>query len=102
MGVADLRADALAGSQLGRQLLPCLLPHWLILLGMTLGLLESYNRTRYVEELLEKTEDKAPSLTIHLHPEHWVLNNGSKFLYHNQMAVRLQRLVTVASNVSAE
>ncbi|KAH6916382.1 Spt20 family-domain-containing protein [Coprinopsis sp. MPI-PUGE-AT-0042] len=53
---------------------------------MTLGLLESYNRTRYVEELLEKTEDKAPSLTIHLHPEHWVLNNGSKFLYHNQMA----------------
>lgn len=53
------------------------------------GLMASYNRTRYVEELLEKTESQPPSFTIHLHPEYWVLNNGSKFLYHNQIAVRL-------------
>ncbi|TFK39499.1 Spt20 family-domain-containing protein [Crucibulum laeve] len=45
-----------------------------------------YNRTRYVEELLEKTESQPPSFTVHLHPEHWILNNGSKFLYHNQIA----------------
>ena len=46
-----------------------------------------YNRTRYVEQLLEKTELLPPSFTVHLHPEYWVLNNGSKFLYHNQIAV---------------
>ena len=46
-----------------------------------------YNRTRYVEQLLEKTESLSPSFTVHLHPEYWVLNNGSKFLYHNQIAV---------------
>ncbi|KAF8159849.1 Spt20 family-domain-containing protein [Crassisporium funariophilum] len=45
-----------------------------------------YNRTRYVEHLLEKTEGLPPSFTVHLHPEYWVLNNGSKFLYHNQIA----------------
>lgn len=48
-----------------------------------------YNRTRYVEQLLEKTEPLPPSFTVHLHPEYWVLNNGSKFLYHNQIAVGL-------------
>ena len=53
------------------------------------GLMASYNRTRYVEELLEKTESQPPSFTIHLHPENWVLNNGSKFLYHTPIAVRL-------------
>lgn len=46
-----------------------------------------YNRTRYVEQLLEKTESSPPSFTVHLYPEYWVLNNGSKFLYHNQIAV---------------
>lgn len=56
---------------------------------MALGLIESYNRTRYVEELLETVDEKPPSFTVHLHPEYWVLNNGSKFLYHNQIAVRL-------------
>ncbi|KAF9054635.1 Spt20 family-domain-containing protein [Panaeolus papilionaceus] len=45
-----------------------------------------YNRTRYVEQLLEKTESSPPSFTVHLYPEYWVLNNGSKFLYHNQIA----------------
>ncbi|TFK23191.1 hypothetical protein FA15DRAFT_670690 [Coprinopsis marcescibilis] len=53
---------------------------------MALGLLESYNRTRYVEELLDRTKDDPPSLAIHLHADYWILNNGSKFLYQNQMA----------------
>ncbi|TEB33050.1 hypothetical protein FA13DRAFT_1627386 [Coprinellus micaceus] len=53
---------------------------------MAFGLTESYNRTRYVEELLETVDEKPPSFTVHLHPEFWVLNNGSKFLYHNQIA----------------
>ncbi|KAF8074624.1 Spt20 family-domain-containing protein [Lyophyllum atratum] len=45
-----------------------------------------YNRTRYVEALLERTEALPPSFTIHLHLEYWTLNNGSKFLYNNQIA----------------
>ncbi|KAF8184422.1 Spt20 family-domain-containing protein, partial [Pholiota molesta] len=56
-----------------------------------------YNRTRSVEQLLDKTESLPPSFTVHLHPEHWVLNNGSKFLYHNQIAsllddIRMHRI----------
>jgi transcription factor SPT20 len=47
-----------------------------------------YNLTRSVEELLEKTESSSPSFTVHLHSEYWTLNNGSKFLYNNQVAVR--------------
>ncbi|KAG7444490.1 uncharacterized protein BT62DRAFT_1029822 [Guyanagaster necrorhizus] len=43
-----------------------------------------YNQTR--QELLAKNESKPPSFTIHLHAEHWVLNNGSKFLYNNYAA----------------
>jgi hypothetical protein len=31
--------------------------------------------------------DVAPSFTINLYPEHWTLNNGSKFLYNNPVAV---------------
>ncbi|KAJ3523301.1 hypothetical protein NMY22_g11502 [Coprinellus aureogranulatus] len=54
---------------------------------MAPGLIESYNRTRYVEELLYKTDGQPPSFTVHLHPEYWILNNGSKFLYHNQILV---------------
>lgn len=46
------------------------------------------NRTRAVEELLARTDTQPASFTVHLYPEHWVLNNGSKFLYHNQTAVR--------------
>ena len=48
----------------------------------------SYNTTRYVEDLLERTQSLPPSFTIHLHLEYWTLNNGSKFLYNNQIAVR--------------
>jgi transcription factor SPT20 len=47
------------------------------------------NRTRAVDDLLARTRDDPPSFTVHLHQEHWILNNGSKFLYHNQTAVRL-------------
>ncbi|KAG6888748.1 hypothetical protein C0995_006219 [Termitomyces sp. Mi166 len=46
----------------------------------------SYNTTRFVEDLLEKTASLSPSFTVHLHLEHWTLNNGSKFLYNNQIA----------------
>ncbi|KAF7770675.1 hypothetical protein Agabi119p4_6649 [Agaricus bisporus var. burnettii] len=44
------------------------------------------NRTRAVDDLLTRTSNDPPSFTVHLHQEHWVLNNGSKFLYHNQTA----------------
>ncbi|KAH0582465.1 hypothetical protein J132_02709 [Termitomyces sp. J132] len=46
----------------------------------------SYNTTRFVEDLLENTASLPPSFTVHLHLEHWTLNNGSKFLYNNQIA----------------
>lgn len=46
-----------------------------------------YNLTRFVEELLERTESSPPSFTVHLHLEYWTLNQGSKFLYNNQIAV---------------
>ena len=49
-----------------------------------------YNLTRTVEEVLEhfnKEEKNLPSFTVHLHPEYWTLNNGSKFLYNNPVAV---------------
>ena len=42
---------------------------------------------RSVEELLAQHESSPPSFTIHLYPEYWTLNNGSKFLYNNQVAV---------------
>ncbi|KDQ50742.1 hypothetical protein JAAARDRAFT_199735 [Jaapia argillacea MUCL 33604] len=56
-----------------------------------------YNLTRSVQELLEKNESSQPSFTVHLYPEHWTLNNGSKFLYNNQVAsllddIRAQRI----------
>lgn len=43
---------------------------------------------RSVDELLAQHKSSPPSFTIHLYPEHWTLNNGSKFLYNNQVAVR--------------
>jgi len=49
-----------------------------------------YNLTRTVEEVLEhfeKDEKNLPSFTVHLHPEYWTLNHGSKFLYNNPVAV---------------
>ncbi|KAF7289062.1 hypothetical protein HMN09_01354400 [Mycena chlorophos] len=41
----------------------------------------SYNRTRHAEDLLEKHASHPPSFSVHLHPEHLVLNNVSKFSY---------------------
>lgn len=49
-----------------------------------------YNLTRIVDDVLEHFEsdnNNAPSFTVHLHPEYWTLNNGSKFLYNNPVAV---------------
>lgn len=46
-----------------------------------------YNVSRSVEELLTQHESSPPSFTVHLYPEHWTLNNGSKILYNNQVAV---------------
>jgi len=51
------------------------------------GIMAGYNLTRLVEELLDKTEPSPPSFSVHLHPEYWTLNSGSKFLYNNQIAV---------------
>lgn len=64
-----------------------------------------YNLTRFVEvitlilflyfglivlkDLLERNKTRPPSFTIHLYPDFWTLNNGNKFLYNNQIAVRL-------------
>ncbi|KAJ7498060.1 Spt20 family-domain-containing protein, partial [Mycena galericulata] len=36
--------------------------------------------------LLEKNESQPPSFSVHLHPEHWTLNNVSKFLYNTQIS----------------
>ncbi|KAJ7777188.1 Spt20 family-domain-containing protein [Mycena metata] len=47
----------------------------------------SYNRTRHAEDLLEKNASQPPSFSVHLHPEHWTLNNVSKFLYNTQISV---------------
>jgi transcription factor SPT20 len=46
-----------------------------------------YNLTREVEDLLERIEPLPPSFTVHLHPDYWTLNSGSKLLYNNQVAV---------------
>ncbi|KAG1878706.1 Spt20 family-domain-containing protein [Suillus tomentosus] len=45
-----------------------------------------YNITRSAEQLLDLHEDAAPSFSVHLYPDHWTLNNGSKFLYNNPIA----------------
>lgn len=47
----------------------------------------NYNLTRFVEELLEEHQSDPPSFSVHLYPDYWTLNNGSKFLYNNQVAV---------------
>ncbi|EIN09455.1 hypothetical protein PUNSTDRAFT_143012 [Punctularia strigosozonata HHB-11173 SS5] len=57
----------------------------------------NYNALRSIRELLAKHETSPPSFTVHLYPEHWTLNNGSKFLYNNPVAsllddIRAQRI----------
>ncbi|KAJ3995045.1 Spt20 family-domain-containing protein [Lentinula boryana] len=46
--------------------------------------MDSYNRTRFVEGLLERYKAELPSFTIHLHPDAWTLNSGSRCRYDNQ------------------
>ncbi|KAF8826177.1 hypothetical protein HHX47_DHR6000341 [Lentinula edodes] len=46
--------------------------------------MDGYNRTRFVEGLLERYKAELPSFTIHLHPDAWTLNSGSRFRYDNQ------------------
>lgn len=46
-----------------------------------------YNISRSSEELLDANKTSPPSFSVHLYPEHWTLNSGSKFLYNNQVAV---------------
>jgi hypothetical protein len=40
-----------------------------------------------MKDLLARNEARPPSFAVHLHPDYWTLNNGSKFLYNNQIAV---------------
>ncbi|PFH50991.1 hypothetical protein AMATHDRAFT_40421 [Amanita thiersii Skay4041] len=56
-----------------------------------------YNRSRFVNDLLDRTKDKPPSFTVHLYSDYWSLNNGSRFHYHIPIAsllddIRAQRI----------
>ncbi|KAF8621878.1 hypothetical protein AX15_007435 [Amanita polypyramis BW_CC] len=56
-----------------------------------------YNKARFVQDLLQRTEGKPPSFTVNLYPDYWSLNNGSRFHYHIPMAsllddIRAQRI----------
>lgn len=55
---------------------------------MSLPAMANSNTSRWVESLLARTQSLPPSFAVHLHPEHWLINNSSKFLYHNPTAVR--------------
>ncbi|TFY54843.1 hypothetical protein EVG20_g9544 [Dentipellis fragilis] len=57
----------------------------------------AYNLSRQNAELLKKHTDSPPSLSVQLHPDHWTLNSGSKFLYNSPAAallddIRAQRI----------
>ncbi|KAE9390441.1 hypothetical protein BT96DRAFT_925879 [Gymnopus androsaceus JB14] len=45
--------------------------------------MDGYNRTRFVEALLERHQSEPPSFSIHLYPENWTINSGAKFLYND-------------------
>ncbi|KAI0675659.1 Spt20 family-domain-containing protein [Trametes maxima] len=53
-----------------------------------------YNTSRFVDGLLKTHESSPPSFTVRLYREHWTLNNGSKFLYNNQIASLLDDIRT--------
>ncbi|KAI0766658.1 Spt20 family-domain-containing protein [Trametes elegans] len=53
-----------------------------------------YNTSRFIEGLLKTTESSPPSFTVRLYREYWTLNNGSKFLYNNQVASLLDDIRT--------
>jgi hypothetical protein len=48
-----------------------------------------YNPIRHQREILQRHENDPPSLTLAFYPEHWTLNNSSKFSYQTPVAVRL-------------
>ena len=50
-------------------------------------LMAGHNKSRLVEDLLQRTEGKPPSFTVNLYPDYWSLNNGARFHYHIPMAV---------------
>ncbi|KAA1468931.1 hypothetical protein DENSPDRAFT_549094 [Dentipellis sp. KUC8613] len=57
----------------------------------------AYNLSRQNADLLKKHVDSPPSLSVQLHPDHWTLNSGSKFLYNSPAAallddIRAQRI----------
>ncbi|KAI0794125.1 Spt20 family-domain-containing protein [Fomes fomentarius] len=56
-----------------------------------------YNMSRFVQGILKTYDHSPPSFTVRLYREYWTLNNGSKFLYNNQIAsllddIRSQRI----------
>ncbi|KAF8330505.1 Spt20 family-domain-containing protein [Amanita rubescens] len=56
-----------------------------------------HNKSRFVQDLLQRTEGKPPSFTVNLYPDYWSLNNGARFHYHIPMAsllddIRAQRI----------
>ncbi|EIW59818.1 uncharacterized protein TRAVEDRAFT_28817, partial [Trametes versicolor FP-101664 SS1] len=53
-----------------------------------------YNTSRFIDGLLKTHETSPPSFTVRLYREHWTLNNGSKFLYNNQIASLLDDIRT--------
>ncbi|KAH9893546.1 Spt20 family-domain-containing protein [Cubamyces lactineus] len=53
-----------------------------------------YNTSRFIDGLLKSHENSPPSFTVRLYREHWTLNNGSKFLYNNQIASLLDDIRT--------
>ncbi|KAI0630606.1 Spt20 family-domain-containing protein [Trametes polyzona] len=53
-----------------------------------------YNTSRFIDGLLKTHENSPPSFTVRLYREHWTLNNGSKFLYNNQIASLLDDIRT--------
>ena len=57
-----------------------------------------YNMTRFVQGLLKAHEHSPPSFTVRLYREYWTLNNGSKFLYNNQIAVGIILLMLYMVN----
>lgn len=52
-------------------------------------IMTSYNTVRSVKELLQSHKSSPPSFTVKLYPDYWILNNGSKCLYNNPVAVCL-------------
>lgn len=54
-----------------------------------------YNTTRFFQALLAEHESSPPSFTVRLYPDYWQLNNGSKWLYNNQIAVCAARTISL-------